>query len=211
MAEINIEKKKKGSIWPWIIGLLVIVGIIWVASEVIDDPDNEVAEQQNTVAPVDQQNEGVSDNANMAASTAASEDFISYVNDENVKEQMGADHETTSEALMKLSTALREISGGDQFQQEISQIEENARQIQEDSSSLQHADIVSQTFTNAANVLQQIQNNQYPDAQSDVQEVQEIASKIQEDQQLLDQKENVQAFFEEAGQAIETIKDGISN
>lgn len=210
MAEINIEKKKKGSIWPWIIGLLVIVGIIWIASEVTDDSDNEVAEQQNTVAPVDQQNEGVSDNANIAASTAASEDFISYVNDKNVKEQMGADHETTSEALMKLSTALREISGDDQFQQEISQIEENARQIQEDSSSLQHADIVSQTFTNAANVLQQIQNNQYPDAQSDVQEVQEIASKIQEDQQFLDQKENVQAFFEEAAQAIETIKDGMS-
>lgn len=214
MAEINIEKKNnKKSIWPWIVGLLVLVGIIWVIAEVAESPEDEVAEQETVVAPIDDQDETnvISDNADMGTGMAASDDFVSFVEDESVKEQMGMDHMTTSEGLMKLSTALREISAGDEFEEQISQIEQNAAEIKDDPESLKHADKVSAAFTNAAGVMQQIQSNKYPDAQSDVQEVQDVVTKIQEDQQLLNQKENVKAFFEEAAQAVETMKSGMSS
>lgn len=214
MAEINIEKKNnKKSIWPWIVGLLLLVGIIWVIAEVADSPDEEVAEQETIVAPVEDQDETnvISDNADMSTNMAGSDDFVSFVDDESVKEKMGMDHETTSQGLMKLSTALREISGGDEFEQEISQIEQNATEIKDDPESLKHADKISAAFTNAASVMQQIQSNKFPDAQSDVKEVQDVATKIQEDQQLLNQKENVRTFFEEAAEAVETMKSGMSS
>jgi len=37
MAEINIEQKKK--IWPWIIGLIVLLLLIWGAVELLGDDD----------------------------------------------------------------------------------------------------------------------------------------------------------------------------
>lgn len=33
MAEINIEKKHRGAIWPWIVGLIVLLLIIWAIAE----------------------------------------------------------------------------------------------------------------------------------------------------------------------------------
>jgi bacteriorhodopsin len=39
MAEINIEKKKK-SMWPWLILLLVIIAlIVWALYEMTNEPD----------------------------------------------------------------------------------------------------------------------------------------------------------------------------
>ncbi|WP_266205920.1 hypothetical protein [Pontibacter kalidii] len=39
MAEINIEKKKK-SMWPWLILLLVIIAlIVWALYELTNEPD----------------------------------------------------------------------------------------------------------------------------------------------------------------------------
>lgn len=39
MAEINIERKKK-SMWPWVILLLVIIGLIaWAIYELVDEEE----------------------------------------------------------------------------------------------------------------------------------------------------------------------------
>lgn len=37
MAEINIEKKK--NIWPWIIGLLLLLLLLWGLAEMMDNDD----------------------------------------------------------------------------------------------------------------------------------------------------------------------------
>lgn len=38
MAEINIEKKK--NIWPWIIGLVLILLLLWGLAEMMDNDDD---------------------------------------------------------------------------------------------------------------------------------------------------------------------------
>lgn len=46
MANIEIQKKdKNNSFWPWILGLLLIVAVAWIAVEVFDndDPNTEEA------------------------------------------------------------------------------------------------------------------------------------------------------------------------
>lgn len=49
MARIDIERKKK-SIWPWIIGLLVLLLLIWGISEMSDGGD-EARELPAATAP----------------------------------------------------------------------------------------------------------------------------------------------------------------
>ena len=37
MAEIKVERKKKAPIWPWIIGILILLGIIWFLVEAFEE------------------------------------------------------------------------------------------------------------------------------------------------------------------------------
>ena len=41
MAEIKVEKKNKAPIWPWIIGILVLLGLIWLLVEAFSDDTEE--------------------------------------------------------------------------------------------------------------------------------------------------------------------------
>ena len=40
MADIDIQEKRR-SAWPWIIGLLGLVLVVWVAAEMLGGPDDE--------------------------------------------------------------------------------------------------------------------------------------------------------------------------
>lgn len=55
MADINVEHKDR-SIWPWILGLLLLGLLIWGLIELLDDDDDDVAElpvaTETAVAPV---------------------------------------------------------------------------------------------------------------------------------------------------------------
>lgn len=41
MAEIKVEKKDKAPIWPWIIGILVLLGLIWLLISAFSDDNDE--------------------------------------------------------------------------------------------------------------------------------------------------------------------------
>jgi len=43
MADINVERKGP-SVWPWIIGLLVLALLIWASAEMVDTDETQVAE-----------------------------------------------------------------------------------------------------------------------------------------------------------------------
>ena len=45
MAEIKVEKKDKAPIWPWIIGILVLLGLIWFLVEAFEG-DNDATEYE---------------------------------------------------------------------------------------------------------------------------------------------------------------------
>lgn len=51
MADINVERKGP-SIWPWIIGLLVLALLIWAIAEMVDTDEPEVAEVTEVERPV---------------------------------------------------------------------------------------------------------------------------------------------------------------
>lgn len=206
MAEIDIEKKKNKPVWPWILAALVLIGIIWAVAELDTSPEAEevaVAEEPYVEEPIVREPQ---------ANQLGEADFVAYVNDVEVKEQMGLSHEVTSTALNKLAEQLRDLTQNDEmFAEEINSIEQYAQAITTDPESLQHADKVSAAFTNAANVIGNIQENRFPDAESAVNDLQEKARELEENQQLLNQKEAVSAYFEQAAEAVEEMKEEVSS
>jgi hypothetical protein len=49
MADINVERKQR-SIWPWIVGLLVLALLIWLLASMFNrDDDDEVVVDETTV------------------------------------------------------------------------------------------------------------------------------------------------------------------
>lgn len=211
MADINIEKKKNNTpIWPWILGALLLIGAIWAIAEMGGDDDREqvaVAEEQyREDDPIVREPQS---NRMAAGSAAAAAGFVSYVNDKDIKDRMGEDHQITSEALMRLSAALEGLSQNDgAYSQQIEEIRQNAQALQSDPTSQQHANKVKSAFTSASNVLAQIQQNQYPDvAESEVEDLQEKSREIDGNKLLTEQKDEVEGFFEKAADAIEKIDE----
>ncbi len=49
MARIDIEQKK--NVWPWIIGLVVLLLLIWGVAELLDNDDDVNAVPPATTAP----------------------------------------------------------------------------------------------------------------------------------------------------------------
>ncbi|HYO16027.1 MAG TPA: hypothetical protein VE685_22740 [Thermoanaerobaculia bacterium] len=51
MAEIRVERKRRSSVLPWILGLLVLALAIWAVSELMDnDRDDAVTEADEVSA-----------------------------------------------------------------------------------------------------------------------------------------------------------------
>lgn len=208
MADINIEKKKnKKPVWPWILAALVLIGVIWAIAEMGGD-DAEVGGVATVEEPYEEESVVREPQANRMAESPETANFVSYVNDNEIKDRIGEDHQVTGEALIMLSAALDELSqNNNAYSQQISEIRQAGQEIQTDPQSTQHADKVKNAFTNAANVLGQIQQNQYPDAQSEVEDVQKEANEIETDKQLAEQKDQVEEFFEKTADAIEKMEE----
>jgi hypothetical protein len=48
MAEIRVEPKRKAPIWPWIIGILILLGLIWLLVEAFDRDDDYEDRREDT-------------------------------------------------------------------------------------------------------------------------------------------------------------------
>lgn len=211
MAEIHVEKNRK-PVWPWIVGILVILGIVWL---VTDSPENTL-EEGTAVISTQPGMEPIPGDADIVEEPEASEtrtdlasvSYVDFVNNNDFKDHMGEDHEATGEALVKLSSALRNLSENNaDFESAINQVAEDGRQIQQDPSSTGHANTLKSAFSSTADVLERIQAERFPDAESEVNDVREAATAFKADQQLLDQKNEIAAFFDESANAIEKMNN----
>lgn len=56
MADIRVEPKRKAPIWPWIVGILILLGLIWLLVEAFSEDDEYQEEWREQVdeAPVEE-------------------------------------------------------------------------------------------------------------------------------------------------------------
>lgn len=53
MAEIKVEKKKKSSILPWVLGLALLALVVWGLSQMGDRDDDRAENQGAALQPIE--------------------------------------------------------------------------------------------------------------------------------------------------------------
>lgn len=241
MAEILVEpdnrdpnRNNKPSIWPWILGALLLIGLVWAVVALTGDDDRD---RVATTTAVDREN--VTDETyrnDTYAGTAATgpvAEFIRFANDDDRYERdnvtnrdnadvdqtttaetadashMGIEHGYTSEGIQKLSAALNALADNSaddvNINQQRERFRQNADKIQQDPQSLQHANTIRQTFVEASALMASIKERNYADSGADVDDVREAAEDIDGSTPTLDQKDKIKEFFSKAGDAIEAM------
>lgn len=209
MAEIRVEEKKNRPIWPWIIGALLLIGLIWAVAELFDneEPRREVAAVEQPVEDRTRIEEERVANNQMAAPV---NEFVAYVENDERSPDMGLDHAYTSEGIQKLRAALVALAdqhgaGDANIDQQKRDMEQAADKIQQDPTSLQHANHIKDAFTKASTLMASIQQRSFPDAEDEVEDVRSAAESIDVNTQTLDQKDDVKKFFDESSEAIQEM------
>lgn len=202
MSEIRVEEKKNRSIWPWIIGLLALVAVVWAIAEIGDEDDyeNEVAATEEYM---DTERQEVSNEIEVYENEAV-EEFVDFTRTEG---EMGLDHVYTSNGIMKLNAALEALAddatvGTTSIESKREMMREAANSIEKDPMAATHANSIRDAFMASANLLEAIQQNNYPNYASEVQELKQAAMDIDPDVLTLNQKEAVKNYFDKAAQVL---------
>lgn len=210
MAEIKIEKKKP--VWPWILlGLIILAVILYfvLADEETDDiydDDNteEVITTSDSEDDMDDMDTATWEDDNLSGDDSASK-YVAHIGD---MEQMGIDHQYSSEALVLLINALenRTEEANINTDIEIQELKNDVRDIKEDPQSLNHANAIKNVGMKIVNLMEKVQMEKFPDMSQEVQEVSSAVQNIQPSTPTLDQKDAVNSFFKEAGDVLQNMK-----
>lgn len=192
MAEINIEKK--GSpVWPWILGLALLLVVGWMAFSALDD-DEPVVEQ------VAMQEGGAVGTAGGEA-PAAIQEYVAFAN-EPAQTSPGPDHEYTAEGIRRLSAALGALveqrPGDTEMRTRFDRFRQSADRLQQDPQSGAHAGTVRDVFTSAVDVFESARIEA-----GDVSRLRQLATSISADQPLLEQTDTVRQFFSQTAAAVQ--------
>lgn len=191
MAEIRIEKRPP--VWPWILGVLALALVGWIAFATLGDDEPETRE-----AAVQDSREGAVGTS--GAVPAAVQDYAAFAND-SAQLATGREHEYTAEGIRRLSAALAAFvdqTGNDpEARTHLERFRQSADRLQREPESREHANTVRDVFTSAVDVLE----SGRIDA-GDVSRLRTTATSMSADQPLLDQTDKVKQFFGESAEAL---------
>ena len=217
MADIDVERKGP-SIWPWIIGLIILALLIWALAEMLGDDDVDTAPiVTDTPALVEEPVEppvGTPAPGAMAAVPPAVEEYMSSCVLGASPSDMGLQHQYTADCIQRLSGSIDAVINRPEVinanvQQRLDNFRQQAERLRASSpQATTHANIVRETFVSAADLLNTVQEERYATA-ADIDAraigVRQAAEAVQATTPLLEQREAVQRFFREAGETLRMI------
>lgn len=205
MAEINLQRKEK-SMWPWIVGGLILLLVILFLAGVFDGDKNiydnttpaDTTTQNNTPPPPPADE--------LPAEVRA---YLAYVREHDTT-AMNPSHEYSSTALLYLADALnvlvdRDYMGNAGVDSTRKILREKASKLRENPAAKNHADMLRDAAMSATNLMEVMQKVQYPDLVSSVAETRSAAMAVAPGTQPLDQKQTIQNFFLKAGVVLEAM------
>ena len=200
MAEINVERKRnKKPVWPWIVAVILIVGIIWLLAGTGGDEDYETVDNTETIQ---NQNQPMEDQ--QTGNPVA--EFISFV--EQGKGEVGLSHNYTQNGLQHLADALAYLHSQNQTvngNQYLTEISNTASEIVNDTDSRQHADKIRSAFVATANFMQSLPESAYPDMKEEANDLMNSAEEIKSGELATDQADEIKGFFSDVADALSEI------
>lgn len=201
MAEIPIEKRKKRTIWPWILGIVVVLLLIWVLA------DNNVEVEDSTAFQQDENVMTDRDDNNMAQQQDGRvEQFIQYV--EQSGKEISQNHEYTRQGLLFLADALDELHtriGSTAENLNTEEIRTKAQSLTENVTSTDHANTIKDAFLTAANAVQRLQTQYFPNMNADTDELSESANELEGTELATEQGDKIETFFEKAADKLDEM------
>ncbi len=210
MAQIRIEEKPTGggtSIWPWIIGLLLLGLVVWGIAEAFEESDEvyteEVIEEDDEVAGVAT---GINEDANLMAVTT-------YMNTTaNMEGEMGLDHEFSHRALTELADATKAVAEEKGLMSEAAvmdkseRIDRLANEIMEDPMAGDHADKIKMAALLITEMLEDIDTRSYEGrSAANIDALRQEAQAMTPETLTLNQKEDVRSFFQQARMVLQNM------
>ncbi|THH41671.1 hypothetical protein [Neolewinella litorea] len=219
MTQIRIEEKPNGgtSIWPWIIGLLILGLAVWGIAEAFEESDEtyteEVLEDDDNVAGVAT---GIDENNNYkeyetgADYTSAVSAYMSTTAD--MEGEMGLDHEFSHQALTELAQATVAIAENKGLLTDVSAREKADRvkrlsdDIMKDPLAGDHADKIKMAAMLITEMLEDIDTKAYnSQSADDLSKLRQEAQAISPETLTLNQKEDVRTFLGQARMVLERM------
>jgi hypothetical protein len=210
MAEIPIERKKKRTIWPWILGIVVVGLLIWMMADnnvVVEDGTALQEREMDHIYGTDRQTQDF----RAQRGDGSAEEFVQYVEERNG--EISQSHEYTREGLLYLADALDDlytrIGPAAERSVDTDEIRNRAQQLSEDATSEQHANMIRDAFITAANALQNLQASYFPNLDQQVNNVVETAREIEGRELATEQGEKIDEFFDQAAITVEEMSNEI--
>jgi hypothetical protein len=216
MADINVERKGP-SIWPWIIGLIVLALLIWALAEMLGDDDDAdtaplVTDTTALIAEPTAPAAGTpAPGAVAAAVPPAVEEYMSTCVQGASPTDMGLQHQYTADCIQRLSGSIDAVINRPEVinanvQQRLDNFRQQAERLRaSDPQATTHSNLVRQTFVSAADLLNTVQDERYAsatDLDTRATGVRQAAEAVQATTPLLNQRDAVQRFFQEAGETL---------
>lgn len=224
MAEIKIEKKP--SLFPWVLGALILAGLIYFIFLLIKSPNTEtelskietispapplVEDLEKGNLPVDNETAGEI-NTNEAVATGKVEvktDLINLNEDDAVttyisflkeNKKMDIHHEYSNTALLSLIRAVEQVAKDNniEIQTNLNEARYSANLITKDPYKVNHADHIKKASLLITNVIRTIQEKSFSDMAQDLTNLQRKANNIEPGLETLNQKNKVKSFFNQA-------------
>lgn len=204
MAEINLQRKEK-SMWPWIVGGLILLLVILFLAGVFDG-DKNIYDNRTPVDTTTQNNVPPPPADDLPNEVRT---YLTYVREHDTT-AMNPSHEYSSTALLHLADALnvlvdRDYMGNAGVDSTRKILREKADRLRENPAAKNHADMLRDATMSAANLMETMQRVQYPDLATAVSETRSAAMAIAPGKQPLDQKQTIQNFFLKAGVVLEAM------
>ncbi len=206
MADLNIQKKEGPNIWPWILGALALIALVWVLIEATDGDDrideqiiaDTTAELTTPVAP----------SAVEADVSGPVDEFVRFVRERPAEEGLG--HSYTAGGIRRLSDALsamvdRDDVGDVNMSAKRDTLRQRAARLEANPQSLEHSQVAHDAFTSAADLMAEMQAKRYPGLSNQVTGVREAAQGINPNGLLSNQTNEVQTFFERASASLQAM------
>lgn len=220
MAEIDLQRKRGRNWWPWVLGLLAVLLVIWGIAELVDVEDEPLAVGPDTVdtrpatavAPPPEYATPEDARAAMPASVAEYRQSCTEAGQEPT--DMGMQHEFTINCMQLMANSFdaalqSDTVGNVALDQRLESFRSNADELREsDPSALTHAGVVSRTMESAADLVSTLREERYSDHQEidrAARTARDAADSMSENQPMLDQQDTVQEFFRAMGTALEAI------
>ena len=213
MADIDLERKRKRSLWPWIIALLVAVLAVWAVAEVLEDDEVPMASEEVVApAPLGPETGPAAEmgTAGEGADAAVAEFRQRCV--ENTDDQdMNRQHQWTVACLESMAGAMGSVIRADTvgsvaLQERLESLRQRANDVRaSDATANTHAATVSAAFDAGADLVDAYQQERGAAGADYARGVREAADRLSGEGALLEQQEAVQTYFERMADALRSM------